>query len=90
MIASNPNAPNATIVGLNGTTGGDIGASDGPSAGVPLLPARLQPSVNASWLDIDTPPGATCEVSWHLLTFSQNSQVQIMACEDVVHLTVEI
>ena len=41
----------------NATTGGS-------SVGARKLPAATPPDVNATWLDVDDPPGATCEVSW--------------------------
>ena len=44
----------------NATTGGS-------SVGARRLPAATPPDVNATWLDVDDPPGATCEVSWHRL-----------------------
>ena len=64
VIASNPLAPTPA-----NATGGARNAADVPSvnAGVPLLPMRLKPAVNASWEDIDTPNRATCEVSWRSL-----------------------
>lgn len=62
VVASNPDAP--TPAGSTQPRG--ISASDGrlPTAGIPILPMRLKPTVPFTWLEIDSPPGAKCEVSW--------------------------
>ena len=61
VIASNPWAPTAA----NATAGAkDAAKIPSPYSGVPLLPMRVKPAVNASWVDVDTPNRATCEVGW--------------------------
>ncbi len=53
----------------NVTTGGS-------SVGARKLPAATPPDVNATWLDVDDPPGATCEVSWRRVHGHQSSMLQ--------------
>ena len=61
VIASNPLAP---VPANSAAKGKNAAKIPSPYSGVPLLPMRVKPAVNASWVDVDTPNRATCEVSW--------------------------
>lgn len=69
VVIPNDVAVNSDNIGAPLPPSGDLGGSAAAAAPAPApsanltLPAELAPDVNATWHLVDSPVGATCEVS---------------------------
>lgn len=55
--------PEDVIAAPSGDLGSAAAAAPAPAPANITLPAELAPDVNATWHILDSPPGATCEVT---------------------------